>query len=85
MQELIHNDRVIGGLTPEAADAGKDFYASFCRVLLATTARTAELVKLTENSFRDVNIAFANEISLICDHLGVNVRDLIYLANVTLV
>ncbi len=82
MQELIHNDRVIGGLTPEAADAGKDFYASFCKgALLATTARTAELVKLTENSFRDVNIAFANELSLICDHLAINVRDLIRLAN----
>ena len=82
MQELIHNDRVIGGLTPEAASAGKEFYASFCKgALLATTAHTAELVKLTENSFRDVNIAFANELSLICDHLGINVRDLIRLAN----
>ena len=49
--------------------------------LLATTARTAELVKLTENSFRDVNIAFANELSLVCDHLKINVRELIRLAN----
>ena len=82
MQELIQNDRVIGGLTPEAAEAGKAFYSSFCMgTLLATTARTAELVKLTENSFRDVNIAFANELSLVCDHLKINVRELIRLAN----
>ncbi len=82
LQELITNDRVIGGLTPGAAEAGQGFYASFCQgQLLATTARTAELVKLTENSFRDLNIAFANELSLVCDHLGINVRELIRLAN----
>ena len=82
LQELISNDRVIGGLTPAAAQAGQAFYASFCKgELLATTSRTAELVKLTENSFRDVNIAFANELSLVCDHLGINVRELIRLAN----
>ena len=82
LQELISNDRVIGGLTAAAAEAGQAFYASFCQgELLATTARTAELVKLTENSFRDVNIAFANELSLVCDHLGINVRELIRLAN----
>jgi len=82
LQELISNDRVIGGLTPAAAAAGQAFYASFCQgELLATTARTAELVKLTENSFRDVNIAFANELSLVCDHLDINVRELIRLAN----
>ena len=82
LQELISNDRVIGGLTPAAAAAGKAFYACFCQgELLATTARTAELVKLTENSFRDVNIAFANELSLVCDHLDINVRELIRLAN----
>ena len=82
LQELISNDRVIGGLTPAAAEAGQAFYASFCQgELLATTARTAELVKLTENSFRDVNIAFANELSLVCDHLCINVRELIRLAN----
>ena len=63
LKELISNDRVIGGLTPAASAAGKSFYAGFCQgELLATTARTAELVKLTENSFRDVNIAFANEL-----------------------
>ena len=82
LQELISNDRVIGGLTPAAAAAGEVFYASFCQgELLVTTARTAELVKLAENSFRDVNIAFANELSLVCDHLGINVRELIRLAN----
>ena len=64
LQELISNDRVIGGLTEAATAAGQIFYSSFCNgELLATTARTAELVKLTENSFRDVNIAFANELS----------------------
>ena len=82
LQELISNDRVIGGLTLAAAAAGQAFYASFCKgELLPTTARTAELVKLTENSFRDVNIAFANELSLVCDHLDINVRELIRLAN----
>ena len=80
--ELISNDRVIGGLTHAAALAGQAFYATFCHgELLATSARTAELVKLTENSFRDVNIAFANELSLVCNHLGINVRELIRLAN----
>ena len=82
LQELISNDRVIGGLTPAATAAGQAFYSSFCQgELLATTARAAELVKLTENSFRDVNIAFANELSLVCDDLHINVRELIRLAN----
>ncbi|QNJ07708.1 nucleotide sugar dehydrogenase family protein [Synechococcus sp. Minos11] len=82
LQELVSNDRVIGGLTPVSAEAGKAFYSSFCQgALLTTTARTAELVKLTENSFRDVNIAFANELSLVCDRLSINVRELIRLAN----
>ena len=82
LHELISNDRVIGGLTPEAAAAGQAFYSTFCQgELLTTTARAAELVKLTENSFRDVNIAFANELSLVCDRLGINVRELIRLAN----
>jgi UDP-N-acetyl-D-mannosaminuronic acid dehydrogenase len=82
LQELISNDRVIGGLTPEASRASQAFYATFCQgQLLTTSARTAELVKLTENSFRDVNIAFANELSLVCHQLGVNVRELIHLAN----
>ena len=82
LQELVSNERVIGGLTEEAGQAGKAFYSSFCQgQLLSTTCRTAELVKLTENSFRDVNIAFANELSLVCEHLDINVRELIRLAN----
>jgi len=82
LSELISNDRVIGGLTPAAAEAGQAFYGTFCKgELLTTTARTAELVKLTENAFRDVNIAFANELSLVCDQLAINVRELIRLAN----
>merc|ERR1712091_483136 len=69
-------------MTPEAAEAGKAFYSSFCKgELLTTSARTAELVKLTENSFRDVNIAFSNELSLVCDHLEISTRELIRLAN----
>lgn len=82
LQELISNDRVIGGHTPAAAEAGQTFYATFCEgQLLTTTARIAELVKLTENSFRDVNIAFANELSIVCDHLDIDTRELIRLAN----
>ncbi len=82
LQELISNDRVIGGLTSAAVEAARAFYGTFCRgELLTTTSRTAELVKLTENSFRDTNIAFANELSIVCDHLDINVRDLIRLAN----
>lgn len=82
LQELVSNDRVIGGLTPAAADVARGFYASFCEgELLLTSAPTAELVKLTENAFRDVNIAFANELSLVCDRLAIDVRELIRLAN----
>ncbi len=82
LSELISNDRVIGGLTSAAAEAGKAFYSTFCKGnLLVSSSRTAELVKLTENAFRDVNIAFANELSLICDQLSVNDRELIRLAN----
>ena len=80
--ELISNDRVIGGFTPSAVEAGKKFYTTFCEgQLLESNARTAELVKLSENAFRDVNIAFANELSIVCDSLDVNVWDLIRLAN----
>lgn len=82
LDELVTNDRVIGGLTPASSLAGKEFYSRFCHgSLLSTNSRTAELVKLAENSFRDVNIAFANEISIVCDQLDVNVRDMINLAN----
>lgn len=82
MTELVENDRVVGGLTPEATQLVGDFYRTFVRGgVLATDAKTAEMCKLTENSFRDVNIAFANELSLICAKEGINVWNLIQLAN----
>ncbi len=82
MDEMITNDRIIGGITSEAAEAARDLYRSFCRgEILLTNAKTAEMAKLTENSFRDVNIAFANELSVICEELGINVWELIELAN----
>lgn len=82
MQELISNDRLIGGLTPLCSAAAVRLYQTFVKGdCIVTDARTAEMAKLTENSFRDVNIAFANELSLICDQLGINVWELIRLAN----
>ena len=82
MEELRTNDRIIGGMSPAATEKARDVYASFCRgELLETNDRTAELAKLTENSFRDVNIAFANELSVICDSLEIDVWQLIELAN----
>jgi UDP-N-acetyl-D-mannosaminuronic acid dehydrogenase len=82
MTEMVENDRVVGGLTPEATRAVADFYRTFVRgAVLETDAKTAEMCKLTENSFRDVNIAFANELSLICDKEGIDVWSLIQLAN----
>lgn len=82
MTELVENDRVVGGLTPEATAAVAGFYRTFVRGgVLETAAKTAEMCKLTENSFRDVNIAFANELSLICAKEGINVWNLIQLAN----
>ena len=80
--ELVGNDRIIGGVTPEATRAVKALYATFVKgELLETNSRTAEMSKLTENSFRDVNIAFANELSMICDDLGIDTMELIRLAN----
>lgn len=80
--ELEQNDRVIGGITPEATEKAKEFYRHFVKGNLhGTNARTAELCKLTENASRDVQIAFANELSLICDKAGINVWELIKLAN----
>lgn len=80
--ELVHNDRVIGGINPESTAKAQEFYAQFVEgTLHPTNARTAEMCKLTENSSRDVQIAFANELSLICDKAGINVWDLINLAN----
>ena len=82
MAEMVTNSRVIGGLTPEAAGLARDLYATFCRGdLLLTDVTTAEMAKLAENSFRDLNIAFANELALICDRVGVDVWELIDLAN----
>ncbi|WP_201545914.1 UDP-N-acetyl-D-mannosamine dehydrogenase [Psychrobacter sp. H7-1] len=82
LQELISNDRIVGGITPRCAKAACDLYDIFVQgECLITNARTAEMCKLTENSFRDVNIAFANELSIICDKLNINVWELVSLAN----
>jgi len=80
--ELEHNDRVIGGLDEQSTKAAQDFYRHFVKgELHATNAKTAEMCKLVENSSRDVSIAFANELSMICDKAGINVWELIKLAN----
>lgn len=80
--ELIDNDRCIGGITPRCARKALAFYRGFVRgACITTTAKVAEMVKLGENAFRDVNIAFANEMSLVCDTLGIDVWDVIRLAN----
>jgi UDP-N-acetyl-D-mannosaminuronic acid dehydrogenase len=80
--ELEHNDRVIGGLDEESTKAAQDFYRHFVKgELHATNAKTAEMCKLVENSSRDVSIAFANELSMICDKADINVWELISLAN----
>lgn len=82
LRELVQNDRVIGGMTPKCSEAAVALYKTFVQgECIITNARTAEMCKLTENSFRDVNIAFANELSMICDDAGVNVWELISLAN----
>lgn len=82
VHELVDNDRVIGGMTRTATYMAAALYKTFVQGdLIATNARTAEMCKLTENSFRDVNIAFANELSMICDQLDINVWELISLAN----
>ena len=82
LHELIHNDRIIGGLTPKCSDLATELYKIFVKGrCIKTDGRTAEMCKLAENSFRDVNIAFANELSMISDNLGINVWELINLAN----
>ena len=82
MYELVHNDRVIGGVDEASTDKAIEFYSRFVKgELHKTNSRTAEMCKLVENSSRDVQIAFANELSLICDKAGVNVWELIELAN----
>lgn len=82
LNELVNNDRVIGGLCSKSSDLAEKFYKSFIKgKCFKTDARTAELTKLTENSFRDLNIAFANELSIISNQLNINVWELIDLAN----
>lgn len=82
IHELVHNDRVIGGMNEESTTKAIEFYAQFVQgTLHRTNCKTAEMCKLTENSSRDVQIAFANELSLICDKAGINVWELISLAN----
>ncbi|MBE0499764.1 MAG: UDP-N-acetyl-D-mannosamine dehydrogenase [Campylobacterales bacterium] len=82
MRELVENDRIVGGTTPEATKLTAGFYREFVEgEVLETDAKTAEMAKLTENSFRDTNIAFANELSMLCDKFDINVWELIALAN----
>jgi UDP-N-acetyl-D-mannosaminuronic acid dehydrogenase len=82
MHELVHNDRVIGGVDQKSTEKAATFYRQFIKGdLHKTNARTAEMCKLVENSSRDVQIAFANELSLICDKADINVWELIELAN----
>jgi len=82
LRELVENDRVIGGMSEASSKAATELYRVFVKGnCLITNARTAEMAKLTENSFRDVNIAFSNELSIICDELDINVWELIQLAN----
>lgn len=83
LEELISNDRVVGGMTLRCSECAVDFYTAFVsgECLISSSCETAEMVKLAENSFRDVNIAFANELSMICSQVGVGVNELIGLAN----
>ena len=82
VRELVENDRIIGGMTENCSEAAIQLYKSFVEgYCVVTNARTAEMAKLTENAFRDVNIAFANELSVICQKIDVDVWDLIQIAN----
>ena len=82
VRELVENDRVIGGINKESSQKAVELYKTFVKgECIVTNARTAEMAKLTENSYRDVNIAFANELSIICDELAIDVWELIALAN----
>lgn len=82
MRELIENDRVVGGLTPEATEAARELYATLVKGQIFTTdATTAEFVKLIENTYRDVNIALANELARVAEHLGIDVQESITMAN----
>ena len=82
MKELVANDRIVGGITPKATEKTVAFYNTFVDgAVLSTDAKTAEMAKLTENAFRDTNIAFANELSILCDKFNIDVWELIRLAN----
>ncbi|MGB0867271.1 MAG: UDP-N-acetyl-D-mannosamine dehydrogenase, partial [Granulosicoccaceae bacterium] len=82
LQELVSNDRIIGGMTKACSESAITLYQKFVKgSCITTNARTAEMAKLTENAFRDTNIAFANELSLLCKRLGISVWELIELAN----
>lgn len=82
MHELIHNNRIIGGMTPACVEAGKKVYGVFVEgEMIETEAKTAEMSKLMENTYRDVNIALANELAKICNQLDINVHDVIQMAN----
>ena len=82
LEELVHNDRIIGGVTPECAVKASEVYGQFVEgYLMLTEAKTAELSKCMENTFRDVNIALANELAKICAEIGVNALDVIKMAN----
>jgi UDP-N-acetyl-D-mannosaminuronic acid dehydrogenase len=82
LEELIDNARTLGGLTPQCGEKARSLYQIVVKGKCSvTTARTAEMAKLSENAFRDVNIAFANELSVICDKLGIDVWELIRIAN----
>ncbi len=82
MVEIVENDRIVGGLTPEATSRAAEFYGTFVSgEILQTNSQTAEMAKLAENTSRDVNIALANELSILCDNVNVDVWELIKLAN----
>ncbi|UXR63041.1 nucleotide sugar dehydrogenase [Staphylococcus schleiferi] len=82
LEELVHNNRIIGGVTPACVEAGKNVYHTFVQgEMIETNARTAEMSKLMENTYRDLNIALANELAKISNHLNINVLDVIEMAN----
>ncbi|TVT28879.1 nucleotide sugar dehydrogenase [Salinicoccus cyprini] len=82
MHELIYNNRIVGGMTPACVEAGKKVYGTFVKgEMIETNAKTAEMSKLMENTYRDVNIALANELAKICNELDINVHEVIEMAN----
>lgn len=82
MHELVYNNRIVGGMTPQCIEAGKKVYGTFVQgEMIETNAKTAEMSKLMENTYRDVNIALANELAMICNRLDINVHEVIEMAN----